>query len=95
MSRNESCASHVLAYSIDTYTSFKTSRIISSKQSSLFQEIMKNLDMEIGTLIFNNGLTFRTCESREMDEIILKSKKVLREYTIPSREKINGTIIDA
>ena len=56
---------------------------------------MKNLDMEVGTLIFNNGLTFRTCESREMAEIILKSKKVLREYTIPSRKKINGTIFDA
>ena len=95
MSRNEYCASHVLSYSIATYTSFKTSRIISSKQSSLFQDIMKNLDMEIGTLIFNNGLTFRTCESRDMAEIILKSKKVLRDYTIPPRETISGTILDA
>ena len=56
---------------------------------------MKNLDTEIGTLIFNNGLTFRTCESREMAEIIFKSKKVLREYTVPSRETIIGTILDA
>ena len=56
---------------------------------------MKNLDMEIGTLIFNNGLTFRTCESREMDEIILKDKKVPSDYTIPSRYKIRVPIHDA
>ena len=78
MSRNEYCASHVSASSIVTYPSFKTSSILSSEHSSIFQEIMKNLDMEVGTLIFNNGLTFRICESREMAEIILKSKKVLR-----------------
>ena len=56
---------------------------------------MKNLDVEIVTLILNNGLTFRTCESREMDDIILKSKKVRRRYTITSRETISGAILDA
>ena len=94
MSRHESCAFHVSASSISASPSLKTSHIISSEQSSLFQEITKKLDVEIGTLIFNNGLTFRTCESREMADIILKSKKVLRDYTIPSREIISGIILD-
>ena len=40
---------------------------------------MKKPDVKIGTLIFNNGLTFRTCKSREMADIILKSKKVMKE----------------
>ena len=92
--RHKYCASHVSALSISTSPSLKKSRIISSEQISLFQEITKKLDVEVGTLIFNNGLTFRTCKSRDMADIILKSKKVLREYTVPSRGEISGTILD-
>ena len=55
---------------------------------------MNRLRSEIGTLIFNNELHFRKCKSRNMAEIILKTKKVPRYYNIPSREKINGTILD-
>ena len=54
-----------------------------------------NIDMVIGNLIFSNGLTFRTCESREMVDIILNDKKVPSDYTIPSRYKIRVPIHDA
>ena len=56
---------------------------------------MNNTNVEIGTLIFNNGPPFRTLESRDMADIILKARNVLREYKIPSREKIRGKILDA
>ena len=51
--------------------------------------------MEIGTLIFNNGLPFRKWDSREMYGIMFKAKKVPRENKIPSRETIRGAILDA
>ena len=94
MSRHESFASHISASSIYTSTSFKPSNVISSEQSSIFQEITNKLYMDIGTLIFNNELPFRTCESRDMDDIILKAKKVPREYNITSREEIRGPILE-
>ena len=56
---------------------------------------MNNINVEIGTLIFKNVLTFRTFKSRDMADIVLKAKKVLMEYTIPSSENIRGPILDA
>ena len=47
------------------------------------------------TLIFNNGLPFGACKSREMADIVLKSNKVPREYKITSRETTRGVILDA
>ena len=62
--------------------------------SSLFQEITENIDVEVGTLIFNNGLPFGTCESRDLYYIILKANKVSRAYKIISWETIKGPILD-
>ena len=55
---------------------------------------MNNLDVETGTLIFNNGLTFRKHESKEMNEIILMDKKVPSEYKIPLNDTIRGLTLD-
>ena len=54
---------------------------------------MKKLYAEISTLIFNNIFTFRTCESRDMADIIFKAKRVPREYNIPSRDIIREEIL--
>ena len=51
--------------------------------------------MEILTLIFNNVLHSRTCDSIELADMILKAKKVPREYKIPSRDTIRGPLLDA
>ena len=64
MSLHEYCASRFSALLIPSSTSSKQSCVISSVNSYLFQEIMKNLDVPIGTLIFNNKLPFSSCESR-------------------------------
>ena len=95
MSHNESCASHVSESSISASPSFKISRFISSVQSSLFQDIAKKINLIFGTLIFNNGLHFRTCKSRNMADIMLNSNNISREYKIHSRDIIRGTILDA
>ena len=47
---------------------------------------MKKLDTETGALIFNNRLPFSKFDSREMSDIILKNKNIMREYKTPSRE---------
>ena len=61
----------------------------------MYEENVKQLDVAIGSLIFNNGLPFRTCESKEMADIIIKAKTIPRDYKVPSREKIRGPILDA
>ena len=50
----------------------------------------KKINVEVGTLMFKNGLPFSTCDSRYMSDIIFKSNKFPKEYKIPSREKIRG-----
>ena len=95
MNNHEYFASDVSASSISASPSYKPGCVISNVNSSLFQEIINNINVEIGTLLLNNGLYLSTCVSRDMADIILKANKVPREYKIPSREIIRGTIIDA
>ena len=76
MRRHEYCASHVLSSSISESPPFKPRHVISSGHSSLFQYIMKNIGVAIGTLILNNRSPFGTSESMEMDDIILKAEEV-------------------
>ena len=51
--------------------------------------------MEIITLIFNNVLDLRTCDSIELSDVILKAKTFPREYKIPSRYTTRGPLLDA
>ena len=83
MSRHESCTSHVSTKSISASPSSKPICVISSVQSSLFQDIMNNINLEIDILMFNNLLPFRTCESRYMDDIIQEKKQVPGDNNIP------------
>ena len=78
MSRHEYYASHVSESLTSAFTSSKPRRVISSEHCSLFKYTTKKIDVEIGNIIFDNGLTFRTLDLREMDDIILNSKKVPR-----------------
>ena len=94
MIHHEYCDSHVSASSIYASPSSKQSCVISSGNSYIFKDSTKKLDVEIGILIFNNGLPFRTCDSRDMDDIILKTKKVPREYNITSSNMTRGKIMD-
>ena len=73
------CASPVSASSIYTSPSFKPSRDISSSHSFLFNDSTNNIDVAVGTLIFNNGFPFRTCASKYMADIIFKVNKFPRE----------------
>ena len=50
--------------------------------------------MAICSLIFINGIPFRTYYSREMAKIIMRAKMVPKDYNIPSREVIRGPILD-
>ena len=55
---------------------------------------MKNINVAIGNLILKNIPPLRTCDSREIADIIFKANKVPRDLKIPSRDTIRGKILD-
>ena len=95
MSNREYCASHVSSSSISAPPSSKPSCVFSIIHSYLFQESTNRPKLAIYTLISKKVLPFSTCESSVMVDIILKAKKVPREYKIPSGENTRKEILDA
>ena len=48
----------------------------------------------IGMIIFNNGLQFRIREEYTFRETISASRNVSRDYKLPGRETVLGTLLD-